>query len=545
MQIDVDKVFVADEFLKLPALHTLVKEVMQHPELNKIEICKKIDKIPGPPPKRFGQVIFIIRRLWHRTLLTFSKAYRQKFNHAVSIIQLSVKQNSSAIKAQKVFRGHLERRKFKQMKLDQKEEAIVKLQSALLGMLARKQIEAKRKKKMEEQALQQLIQWRRRNKVYNSFKTITLELAKKELQAAEKSKSDLTARMNAFIKYRDALATVDTTKAAYEKFFDTAGKKLTYWFNLLEDKQTADSRIAAKAAYDKALYELAEIRSKPPIEGFFNDLEGEIQQIQKEIDVSEAKLTRANKIKALAEAKYIVPLKPIHPPPASAAPPQPPIIQSPEPAAVAIVIPPPPAKPAGQDPYGLQSLKSPKGKMLNSIYATIHRDLKIIWEEFFKKCDPDDALIKEWTCDAQGNFLMKLSEPLKMWVPSVNEDGVEDPKGGVVMMLGEPDKLVAGKLDSEKKTMNFDQGFSIHCRYPIPLHGEMPITPKVFRLVYENKDRVLFGAGIELFGRKLFRDRVKTVENLVNNWGKNGVVVKGDHENYLWNRMHPTQSNGV
>lgn len=582
MHIDVNKVFIDEGYLKYPTLRNLVKEVMLNPEQDKTQICKKIQQIKPSSPTQLENVIFVLRKLWHRFAMKISKKYRLDFTQAVSVMQLSVKQSKSATKVQKVFRGHIERRKVKLIKQEKKaqeqkakelkaaQEQQAKEQKALEQQKA-KQLEkelAEKAKKKEAEALKRLSVWRKRHQVYSNLNTITLDLSKQEAAVIEKNQADIKTKLDTFKKYRDALSAFETAKTAYDKFFDSAGKKLVYYFGLFEDKQVTEARNNSKLAYDKAFKELNEIKAIPLITGFMGNLKETIDKLTKEYEATSDKIQRLNKVQAITQAKLAHPEKPTGLTP----PPSPPLITVPtqiksdtsktltEPKIENPIAAPTPTismtatpqivpqtnlqlstiitQPA-HDPYDIHNLKTAKGKMLNALYVGIHRDFKMIWEQFFKKCDPKDTLIKEWTCTPQGNFTLKLNNPLKMWVPSTNEDGVEDPKGGVVLMMGEPDKLVTGNLDYTTKAMNFDKGFSIHCRYSVPIRGEMSITPQVFRMVYEGKDRVLFGAGIELFGKKLFRDRVKTVDNLVTNWGKNGELVDGDQEKYIWNKLHP------
>jgi len=57
--------------------------------------------------------------------------------------------------------------------------------------------------------------------------------------------------------------------------------------------------------------------------------------------------------------------------------------------------------------------------------------------------------IESWTCDANGEFALKLREPYYLWTPE------RDPAGGAIFMFGSgKDGLITGKL--EKNGMTFD-----------------------------------------------------------------------------------------
>lgn len=63
---------------------------------------------------------------------------------------------------------------------------------------------------------------------------------------------------------------------------------------------------------------------------------------------------------------------------------------------------------------------------------------------------PEDA-VTGWTCDASGNFTLKLKECFPVWMPEVS------PKGGAVLMLGyNTDGEISGRLT--KNTIEFNKG---------------------------------------------------------------------------------------
>lgn len=185
-----------------------------------------------------------------------------------------------------------------------------------------------------------------------------------------------------------------------------------------------------------------------------------------------------------------------------------------------------------------------KQAMLDGIAAHMNDDMKHIWEQLFAKFD--ENIVKNWKC-VNGKFEIQLEHPIKMWVPSTNKEGVEDPLGGVILMFGNKDNIIKGKID--KKAMNFDQGsFTVYLQYVVPLPkwlggGEKYLTPDVFRLAYESYDKVLFKAGITIAGHQFGRDREKSVPNLLTNWGDNGIAVTSDHHQFLVQQIAKAKRN--
>lgn len=171
-------------------------------------------------------------------------------------------------------------------------------------------------------------------------------------------------------------------------------------------------------------------------------------------------------------------------------------------------------------------VKPNKEAMLDDIAQRIHPDLKEIWELLFNKFEKElkvKEIITAWDCDPNGNFKLTLSRPLRMWVPSSDETGKEDPVGGVILMLGYEDGLqIKGTLGKDGSSrMEFESGFYCH----VHTFG-MKLTPNIFGLIYNGKDDVKFGAGAVVGGISLEKWRPKTIEYLKTNWADNGVILK-------------------
>ena len=180
--------------------------------------------------------------------------------------------------------------------------------------------------------------------------------------------------------------------------------------------------------------------------------------------------------------------------------------------------------------------KPTKEVLLDDISKLIHPDMKEVWELLFNKFEAKlgGDVIKAWDCDPNGNFTLTLNKPLRMWVPSTDENGIEDPVGGVVLMLGNDNLEVKGKLVSKGNgtgTMKFEDGFYCFVEKVLPVLGRKRVQPNIFTLDYKNKDDVTFGAGITLpvIG-KIEQGRKKSIDNLKTNWTQNGEIFVNGHD---------------
>ena len=167
-------------------------------------------------------------------------------------------------------------------------------------------------------------------------------------------------------------------------------------------------------------------------------------------------------------------------------------------------------------------------KMLGDIKTHANKDLGDIWGKLMNKVGGDQNVLS-WT-QTGDTFTMKVTQPLKMWVPSTDDQGKEDPPGGVIMLLGKESNEVKIKLSSEG--MEFVSGFS--CFVIKKPFGE--VEANIFRLKYNGHNAIMFTAGKKTpwpLG-EISRERQKTYDNLMQNWGNNGIdlTAKG-HEKFL------------
>jgi len=169
-------------------------------------------------------------------------------------------------------------------------------------------------------------------------------------------------------------------------------------------------------------------------------------------------------------------------------------------------------------------------KMVTDIEKNVNTDIKNLWEALFKKCKNED-IVESWDCKADGNFTLKCKKTIKVWTPSLNEKGEEDPIGGIVLMIG---PVVQGVL--LKEGIKFEKGFRTFCKYkiPLPFFGYREIEPYVTELSYKNRNKIIFTAGLKFAGHVFTKGREKTYEYLMNNWENNGInLTDQDHKQFI------------
>lgn len=126
---------------------------------------------------------------------------------------------------------------------------------------------------------------------------------------------------------------------------------------------------------------------------------------------------------------------------------------------------------------------------------------------------PEDA-ITSWTCDASGNFTLKLKECFPVWMPEVS------PKGGAVLMLGyKTDGEISGRLT--KNTIEFNKGVNSFVKvFPLGF-----IYPSFDSIEFINKiDIAMSGSYL---GQK--EAKHKTFSQIKKDWESNGVVIDSSH----------------
>ena len=174
-------------------------------------------------------------------------------------------------------------------------------------------------------------------------------------------------------------------------------------------------------------------------------------------------------------------------------------------------------------------------RMMLHIETKVHKDIRNIWEALFNNVEGKGHLVR-WKCHKNGRFCLKLKKTLKMWIPSTNEQGEEDPIGGLILIVG---PVVRGTLS--KNTFCFKDGFKCFCKYKFPflssILGYIEVNPYISKLEYVNRNQIIFSAGVKILGRIFAKGRNKTYDYLMSNWGENGInltdLSNEDHQKFV------------
>jgi hypothetical protein len=193
-----------------------------------------------------------------------------------------------------------------------------------------------------------------------------------------------------------------------------------------------------------------------------------------------------------------------------------------------------------------------KEQMLHDIQTFIHDNIAMVWRGVFDKFDPQN--IKSWSCDADGNFQLELNAPMRMWMPSKDESGTQDPSNGVVLTLGLDENglysgIVTGKFHPETKDMEFSQGMNFfvkpdeskaspgfinltHIRYASQEEIHI-ITNKDLKKDFSRFLLPIIGAVAKKYGTvdnnyNLIVVKKRTFSNMVANWNQEAKAVDNE-----------------
>lgn len=169
--------------------------------------------------------------------------------------------------------------------------------------------------------------------------------------------------------------------------------------------------------------------------------------------------------------------------------------------------------------------KAPSQEILEKISEYIAPEMAEIWKTFFSNYESDKII--EWKfSDNTGFFSIRLKSPMKLWVPASKASSSE-PRPGSILIFGLNNK-VEGRLNYEKKSIEFQKGFQIFCKYKLGFL-KVPIMVEVYSFSYKNRDSIILEAGKGGMSEK----RSRPLEKYLLSWGQKDHVVYGDHENYL------------
>jgi hypothetical protein len=175
--------------------------------------------------------------------------------------------------------------------------------------------------------------------------------------------------------------------------------------------------------------------------------------------------------------------------------------------------------------YTQEANNSTRDQVVKKISETIHPNMAKIWNTFFSNFDPDK--ITDWNfSEKTGSFIIRLRSPLKFWIPA-SKNNTNEPRPGSILIFGLHNK-VTGRLNQQKRSIEFDQGFSIYCKYKMGFFT-IPMMVDVYSFTYKNDEIIIIEAGKAGVSEK----RSKSFEKYLNAWSNPGNVVTGDHEAFL------------
>ncbi len=172
-----------------------------------------------------------------------------------------------------------------------------------------------------------------------------------------------------------------------------------------------------------------------------------------------------------------------------------------------------------------EEVNTAKTEALEKISEFVHPHIAEIWKNFFSNFDQDK--IVSWNfSEKTGQFSMTLKSPLKFWIPA-SKNATSEPRPGSILIFGMNNK-VEGRLNQQKKSIEFSKGFNIFCKYKIGFFT-VPIMVDVYSFTYKNRDVIILEAGKGGIAEK----RSKSLDKYLNSWSEPNHVVLGDYEAYL------------
>lgn len=191
-------------------------------------------------------------------------------------------------------------------------------------------------------------------------------------------------------------------------------------------------------------------------------------------------------------------------------------------------------------------------QMVKDIQAMIHEDVAGLWKGVFDKFNPEN--IKSWKCDAEGNFKLELIAPMRLWTPSRDATGKQDPTAGNVLTFGLNDDgaftgVIQGKLDRAARDMRFSEGINVFIKPDDP--RAKPGFSKLTNIRYSSQNEVHLVTKKDLkkdysgfmlsivasFAKKhgtvdkdynLIVDKNRTLSNMIENWNREAKVVENE-----------------
>lgn len=172
---------------------------------------------------------------------------------------------------------------------------------------------------------------------------------------------------------------------------------------------------------------------------------------------------------------------------------------------------------------------APTQQFLEQIGNKTNPETKQIWSALlnrFKEAYGEDMVSQTYV---NGNTItLKTKEKLMLWLSSTDEKGVQDPPGGVVLVLGDnPSHTVQFNI-ADNGRLEFQDGFTLVTKTPIyaRLLGIKWAVPKILSLTISPEQKsVEITVGMHIRGKIQKRSRKKTIQEIVNSWGSQNVVI--------------------
>ncbi|MGK5594475.1 MAG: hypothetical protein ACSNEK_03850 [Parachlamydiaceae bacterium] len=152
-----------------------------------------------------------------------------------------------------------------------------------------------------------------------------------------------------------------------------------------------------------------------------------------------------------------------------------------------------------------------------------------LWEKLLNNfaIKNDWNFIKSFSC-SKNNCVLTFNEPISIWISSLNENGQEDPPGGVIFVFGNNDQNTF-TFTMTNKVMNISGGYQMLVKTPewavkiLKWFMSPPafLTAHTTRIDFKN----LLKVGITAKAYKKSKTREKTIKELQKNWGSKAEVI--------------------
>lgn len=188
-------------------------------------------------------------------------------------------------------------------------------------------------------------------------------------------------------------------------------------------------------------------------------------------------------------------------------------------------------------------LNAPTQLLLSHIHAHLGAEGHAIWLTLFERFAKEFPDNVESYVESDGSYLLQLRQPMRIWLLSTDENGKEDPIGGIVMSLGSnvsgnnPDDYSI-RLNFSPHLMQISHGLEIFVQAPwyVPLITFGKIKANVLMTTAVTEFKALGGQQFSMKAVKYIglipfsKARTKSYEQFLDNWGKLGEVLEPEQD---------------